>query len=181
MDEIVYLSLAISMHGVGHVTAARLCGMRMGQICRSATGLRLITENAAFPSYSDEARVALGGPLGNLIGNALLYLAALATSHPALWAICRGVLPLSLFLGVWNLLPIEGFDGGRLLRCLLLRHRASLQTADRVLAVSSALCFCLFWMLSMYLLLRTGRAFSLFWFCVQLFWGCQRQEGEGFR
>ena len=176
MEEIAYLLLAIGLHGVGHVISARLRGMRMGRICRSATGLRLITESAAFPSYADEAWVALGGPLGNLLGNALLYLISLAASHPALWTICRGVLPISFFLGIWNLLPIEGFDGGRLLRCLMLRRNTTLRTADRVLAVSSALCFCFFWMLSMYLLLRTGRAFSLFWFCVQLFWGLYAQN-----
>jgi Zn-dependent protease len=181
MGQIAVLLLAIAFHGGGHILTARLCGMRMRRVCRSATGLRLITARAAFPSYAVEALVALGGPLGNLVGNAVLYLAAMLTHCAFLRSLCSSVMPVSLFLAAWNLLPIEGFDGGRILRCLLLQRGASLRASDRVLAFCSAFFFCLFWMLSMYLLLRTGRAFSLFWFCVQLFWGCWRREGEGFR
>jgi len=181
MGEIAVLLLAIAFHGGGHMLAARLCGVRMGRICRSATGLRLITRGALFPTYGAELIIALGGPCGNLLGNALLYAVAWHLDAPIIWELCRGVLPISLFLGVWNLLPIESFDGGRILRCLLLQRGITLRAADRALAFCSVIFFCLFWMLSMYLLLRTGRAFSLFWFCIQLFWGCARREGEGFR
>jgi Zn-dependent protease len=164
----------------------------MRRIVRTATGVRLLCEDGDFPSYDAELWVALGGPLGNLIGNALLVAVFLLTrqhaAHQAIRALCRAVLPLSLFLGIWNLMPIRGFDGGRILCCLLLRGRQgerlsfALRGVERLLSVTSATCFLLLWLLSVYLLLRTGRAFSLFWFCVQLFWSCMRQEerADGF-
>ncbi|MBQ7336892.1 MAG: hypothetical protein IJW40_00385 [Clostridia bacterium] len=177
MREILCALLAISFHGLGHISAALACGVRTRKIRFSATGLRLEMGEGIFPSYNTELIIALGGPLGNLLGNALLLFLSYILRHgeggASLLALCQDTVPLSLFLGIWNLLPIEGFDGGRMLRCLLSKRpcRMSLPTIDRILAASSAGCFLTLWVLAVYLLLRTGRAVSLFVFCVQLFWG----------
>ena len=172
MWEWVAILSAIGLHGAGHSCAACLCGVKLGRIVSSATGLCWRTDCAGFGSYGKEALVALGGPLGNVLGNALLILCYPLFPDPTvpLW---RMLFSTSLFLAIWNLLPIEGFDGGRILRCLILqaKHEAGTEMADRILRVSSTACLILLWMLSTYLLLRTGRAFSLFLFCVQLFWG----------
>lgn len=172
--------LAIAFHGIGHILAARLCGMRARGVRPTATGLRLLLRENDFPSYGCELLVALGGALGNLLGNALLIMVQIVLPHGYLTALCQGTLPLSLFLGIWNMLPIKGFDGGRVLRCLLLRHRGQKamtpDTVDRLLGVTSGACFLGLWVLSVYLLLRTGRALSLFLFCLQLFWGLYRAD-----
>ena len=163
---------AIGLHGAGHRIAAGLCGVKLGRIVSSATGLCWQTDRTGFCSYGKEALVALGGPLGNLLGNALLILCMplFPASDRSAWSM---LFSSSLFLAIWNLLPIEGFDGGRILRCLILQRQreAGTEAADRTLRISSAICFTLLWMLSVYLLLRTGRAFSLFLFCMQLFLG----------
>lgn len=175
MRNYISILLAIAFHGLGHMIAARRCGMRMKAILPTPTGLRLLVRENDFPSYHAELLVALGGPLGNLCGNALLVIAHMLLPHGPLSTLCRDTLPISLFLGIWNLLPIQGFDGGRVLRCLLLRPYAQRtifpDAADRLLRVTSGIFFLGLWVLSVYLLLRTGRALSLFLFCLQLFWG----------
>lgn len=176
MKEIIILLAAIALHGLGHLTAARLCGMRATGIRPTPTGLRLFLSEHDFPTYESELLIALGGPLGNLLGNVPLILVQARLPSDAL----REVVALSLFLGCWNLLPIEGFDGGRALRCLLLRHHGKRtltpDAVDRLLRITSGACFLGLWLLSVYLVLRTGRALSLFLFCLQLFWGLCREQ-----
>ena len=176
MQQLWILMLAIGFHELGHYGMARLQGVRMRRLTFGATGLRMLTDHRAFPSYESELWIALGGPCGNLIGNALFFALARMSGSAHLLILCQELIPLSLFLGIWNLLPIHGFDGGRVLHCLLLRGRCAPACAQRILCMTSAACFVLLWTLSIYLLLRTGRAFSLFWFCVQLFWGCWQKE-----
>ena len=68
---------------------------------------------------------------------------------------------------------IEGFDGGRLLRCLLCltakEADKALLRAERVLSLCSAACLLALWFFSVYLLLRAGTALSLYLFCAELF------------
>jgi Zn-dependent protease len=83
-------------------------------------------------------------------------------------------IPLSLFFGLLNLLPLQGFDGARILLCFLCaRHRAftSLDPfcAQRLVHGISSGMMVLLWLLSMYVLLRCGSALSLYLFCLQLF------------
>ena len=178
MFSLACMLIAILLHGLGHLLAAALCGVSLDRLTLSHTGLRLQTRSDAFPSYKAEACIALGGPLGNLLGNALFVLAALlaANSRAAAFfeALNAQLLPFSLYLAVWNMLPIDGFDGGRLLRCLLcgsthLERARGMLFADRLLSVTSVLCLLILWFFSVYLLLRGGSSLSLYVFCVELF------------
>lgn len=178
MKDLLMIVLAIAFHGAGHCLFARAQGIRLRKMIPTATGLRLICENRVFPSYRAELLVALGGPIGNLVGNALfillLFLVKGTPLAPILQPFGRDLLALSLFLGLWNLLPIAGFDGGCILRCFILDHTkkpCAMAIADHILSVTSAACFLSLWLLSLYLLLRSGRAFFLYLFCLQLFRG----------
>jgi membrane-associated protease RseP (regulator of RpoE activity) len=76
----------------------------------------------------------------------------------------------SVCLGLVNLLPVAGLDGGRLLSCavsLWLGPRAG----DRVLRVTTAAVTGGLWLLSVYGLLRAGQLLTLFGFslCLLLF------------
>lgn len=155
--------LAIAIHGAGHILAAATVGMRFGRLRLTATGLRLLSDQP-YPSYRAEALVALGGPLFNLVSAALVY---------AHLQGCDFVL-LSLYLGLLNLLPLRGFDGGTLLLCFLCDRHAlfpslSPRTAERIISAISALVLMLLWLAAVYLLLRRESALSLYVFCLQLF------------
>ena len=174
--------VAILFHGTGHLVAGILCGTPLTSLRLSATGLRLQTEAGMFPSYEAEALTALGGPVGNLCGNALcILLARLFDPSPFAAFITEmnaTLLPLSLYLALFNLLPITGFDGGRLVYCILCKRKRHLLVrspettpaqADRVLTLTSALCLSLLWFCAVYLLLRGRGAVSLYVFCAELF------------
>ena len=176
MFSFVCIGIAVLFHGLGHLLAAKLCGVPLQRLQITRTGLRLMTRDSAFPSYTAEGWVALGGPLGNLLGNALFLLVAhLARGSAARFflQLCGQLIPVSLSLALWNLLPIEGFDGGRLLRCLLClttkEADKALLRAERVLSLCSAACLLALWFFSVYLLLRAGTALSLYLFCAELF------------
>lgn len=173
--------LAIAAHGAGHILVGRLAGIPMQRVRYTATGLRLISGEGGFPSYSCEAWIALGGPLGNLIGSAVVIF--IHRYCHALPVFCDYFVTLSLYLGALNLLPIKGFDGGRILVCLLCAHHPPVPSllprqADRVLSVTSGLLLILFWLVAVYLLLRRGTALSLHVFCMQLFYAVFVEQSE---
>ena len=75
---------------------------------------------------------------------------------------------VSLLLGALNLLPIEGFDGGRMLSVLVCgRHGPS--AAAISVTIGSVVSVTALWMLSVYLLLRWGSSPSLFIFSASVF------------
>ena len=162
MNGISMLSslVAIVIHGLGHLTAARLCGLSAARLRKTPTGFRLLFPEA-FPSYDAELYCALGGPVANAASALLcrLFLGWFGL-HPAF---CTVFIPLSLYWCLLNLLPLPGFDGARVLHCFLCApHRLfpslSPEAADRLQHGLSCLVWVAFWLLSVYLLLRKGSA-----------------------
>lgn len=169
--SLLALLCGIAIHGLGHMLAARAVGVRMIGVHRTPTGLRLMSD-ASFPSYDAELYCALGGPIANVTAALLGRLVLLPFGAAAEFV--TSFIPFSLFLGLLNLLPLQGFDGARILFCLLCtrhRHLASLDpfTAQRVIRVISCSLLVFLWLLSVYVLLRRGSALSLYVFCLQLF------------
>ena len=173
--------LAVILHELGHIVAARALGVRFRRLALKRTGLCLITSEAGFPSYDDELICALGGPvagaLSALVARGLDYLL------PCLAPFVQEFIPFSLALSLLNLLPLRGFDGARILTCFLSchhRHLPSLSPTDaaRVVSLLSCLVLLLLWLLSIYLLLRTGSALSLYLFCLQLFRSLAMENGD---
>lgn len=154
----------ILVHGLGHSLAAACVGIRFRRVRLTATGFRLMTPQA-YPSYRAEAITALGGPLANILSAVLV---------PHLLPSYTAFVSLSLYLGLLNLLPLRGFDGGTILSCVLCARHPPIPSllpgsAERVISAVSALVLFLLWMVSVYLLLRRGSALSLYAFCLQLF------------
>ena len=165
------LLFAILTHGLGHLIAARMVGVRMPRLTRTPTGFRLIAAGG-FPSYEVELYCALGGPLANMVASLLCR--GVLFFYPLATGLLVPAITVSLYLGLFNLLPISGFDGARILHCLLCcrhRHLSSLSPtkADRLISVISSTLLLLFWLIALYLLLRRGSALSLYLFCLQLF------------
>ena len=144
------LSAAL-LHECGHLLAARLLGVRLKLLELDIPGARLVPMGT-LPSYRAEGLLAAAGPTASLL-LALLTL-------PCSGAFALHLRTATLSLALFNLLPIFGFDGGRVLLCLLVT-RLSEQAARRVLAVTSYLSLLLLFSLSSCLLLRFGENLSL--------------------
>ena len=117
-------------------------------------------------SYGTEFAVAAAGPLVNLLF--WWMLPSFPQNLPALLA--DNLLffkEVSLYLGLFNLLPIGTMDGGRLLR-VALSVLLSPRIAEAVLRCLTLLFLLSFWMAAAYALLRGASGLSAFLFFLSL-------------
>ncbi len=162
---------AIVLHELGHILAARLCGVRLGGLRVNLFGARLGL--CGMISYRHELLVAAAGPLVNLVSAAILLTPVLRDGEAALAAYVAdgGTAAVfavaSLGLAAINLLPVRSLDGGRILRCVIAPHLGE-RIADGVTAAGTALCLGALWCFSVYALLRVGEMLSLFGFSLCL-------------
>ena len=152
---------AALIHELGHVLAAKLLGIDLAQMRLDVLGARLVTKGRLC-SYPALIALCFAGPFFNFFCFGL-SLPFLGYSD---WILEFGMSSLSL--GMLNLIPIEGFDGGRILHGAL-SIKLPLQTAERICTVLSFLCLLCMWLLSVWLLLRTGSSLTLFVFSCCLF------------
>jgi len=129
------LFAAVLLHEAGHVVAARLRGIPVQDVVLMPFGGVAHLDEAELAEPAVESRVALGGPLANLVLGAALLAGAWileATAGPtaggpgpggeAAVAWLRQWAGDHLGLGVFNLLPVFPLDGGRLVRAALARR-----------------------------------------------------------
>ncbi len=151
--------LAALVHEAGHLLAARLLRLRPSGVSADTLGVRLLFGSHML-SYRSELLLAAGGPLFNLLS---LPVSLLFQNGKASFFFAASCALLLL-----NLLPIAGFDGGRILSCLL-ACIFNQKTADRVLALTSFLSLFALWSASVYLILHEGSDLSLFFFSTAVF------------
>ena len=161
-----YLSLAAllaaALHELGHIIAARICDIPLGELKLGIFGAAL-TPKTMLCSYKKEIALCLAGPLVNII-SALTFFPLLNEGD----VFGSLFISASLFLGILNLLPIYEFDGGRILFCII-SSRHSVRTATTVVKTTSLILIFSLWSLSVYLLLRLSSSVSLFIFSLSLF------------
>lgn len=153
--------LAAGLHELGHIAAAKLLKINLLQLKLDVLGARLVT-SGRLCSYPALVLLCLCGPLVNFICFGLT-LPAIETG-----SFVREFCLSSLSLGMLNLIPIEGFDGGRILHgffCLLF----PLDKADQACKFISFSCLFCMWGFSVWLLLRIGSSLTLFVFSCSLF------------
>ena len=161
-----YISLAAfaaaTLHELGHIIAARICDVPLKEMKLGIFGAA-ITPDSNLCSYKKEIFLALSGPLINMISVLLCWRSVdSANSFVSMFVVS------SLFLGTLNLLPIDDFDGGRILKCCLLLKLPP----DKVTKICDGISFLLIfflWIFSVYLLLRLSASLSLFTFSISLF------------
>lgn len=101
---------ACAIHELAHVAALYAAGGRVGAFRLTAAGAELTGERGKGLSYGGELLSVLAGPGANL------FLAVVSARGGEEWYPFAG---LNLCLGVFNLLPMPGLDGGRAVRLLL--------------------------------------------------------------
>ncbi len=154
------LFFSVVIHESGHIIFAKLRKISLCEFKLGIFGAALTPRDSLF-SYGDEIIMCIGGPLFNFLSAGM---AAALFSLPA----SNVFIMSSLALGTLNLLPIIGFDGGRIFAALfnmLLPCRVSM-TIMKIL--SFAILFSL-WCFSLYLLLRTASSLTMFIFSISLF------------
>ena len=152
--------LAAVLHEVGHLVAARFLKIPIRAMRFDLLGARIDVKGRIL-SYGEEWLLCISGPLASLVAS---LVGSLFWSHTGL-AVAFSC--ASLILGLLNLLPIQTFDGGRMLECALL----SFTTPQRVTSILRGCTFLFLWLLwafSAYLMIKIADGISLFFFTVTL-------------
>lgn len=157
---------AAVLHEVGHMLAAVILGIPMRSLDVGMFGASLKVRGTLI-SYPKEFLLCAAGPAMNFISAVAVII---LSEHRGYYSETgEWFASVSLMLGVLNLIPAEGFDGGRMLSVAitsLFGPRAS----ARILSFSTFMSIMALWMLSVYLLIRYGTSLSLFVFTVSLFY-----------
>ena len=185
-DDIVAVSVylfAALLHEIGHLLAARIMKIRVSGIKFDFSGARICTSGNL--SYKEELFLSGAGPLANIFAFTLVIKAAKIREIPAKSLLegaeslfSRGEATLCGVLGFFalssllqaasNLMPISGFDGGRMLYCicaLIFGDRA----AEVVLSITSAIFAFILWTAALYLLLRISAGLGIYIFALGIF------------
>ena len=152
--------LAAALHEVGHLIAARFLKIPIRAMRLDLLGARIDVKGRIL-SYGEEWLLCMAGPLSSL---AFSLVGSLFWSHSKL-AVAFSC--ASLLLGLLNLLPIQTFDGGRMLECALL----SFTTPQKVGSILRGCTFIFLWLLwafSAYLMIKIADGISLFFFTLNL-------------
>ncbi len=152
--------LAAALHEIGHLVAARLMKIPIAAMRFDLLGARIDVKGRIL-SYGEEWLLCVSGPLSSL---AFSLIGSFFWSHTKL-AIAFSC--ASLLLGLLNLLPIQTFDGGRMLECALLSFTTP-QKAGSILRGCTFLFLWLLWAFSAYLMLKIADGISLFFFTLTL-------------
>lgn len=157
---ILSMICAVALHESGHLLYARLRRIPILSFELSMLGAQIKIDPSRL-SYTDELLLAAAGPLAGLLGSAVC---------PSLFS-GADLLPfsvISLCLSLFNLIPIETLDGGRILKCAI-SVLFSPDAADRALRISSFITLFVLWLFSVYLMLKSIDGVSVFAFSAILF------------
>ena len=157
--EPVLTLAAILIHELGHIFASLLCKCNLKKFSFQFGGL-LLSGSGGYTSYFTEAAVAFFGPFFNLVSACAFWSAELA---PLVF-----FRQVSLALAILNLLPINEFDGGRILQCAF-NSFLPLEYSEKLCGIFSFLALFFLWNISVYLVLKTGRNLSAFIFSIMIF------------
>ena len=165
--------LAAALHEIGHLVAARVMHIPIGAMRFDLLGARIDVKGRIL-SYGEEWLLCMSGPLSSLVFS---LIGSFFWSHTKL-AIAFSC--ASLLLGLLNLLPIQTFDGGRMLECALLSFTTP-QKTESILRGCTFLFLWLLWAFSAYLMIKIADGISLFFFTLTLFarffeWRTRKKE-----
>ncbi len=152
--------LAAALHEVGHLLAAKWMHIPIRAMRFDLLGARIDIKGRIL-SYGEEWLLCMSGPLASLVFS---LLGSLFWSHGKLAVVFSCA---SLLLGLLNLLPIQTFDGGRMLECALLSFTTP-QKAGNIMRGCTFLFLWLLWAFSAYLMLKIADGISLFFFTLTL-------------
>ena len=152
--------LAAALHEGGHLLAAKWMHIPIRAMRFDLLGARIDVKGRIL-SYGEEWLLCMSGPLASLVFS---LAGALFWSHGKLAVVFSCA---SLLLGLLNLLPIQTFDGGRMLECALLSFTTP-QKAGKILRGCTFLFLWLLWAFSAYLIIKIADGISLFFFTITL-------------
>ena len=117
---------------IGHLIAMVACRLNPDEILFYGAGIRIKAYDEYKLAYSEGIFILSFGSITNLLVFAILYYTS-DSGRIGIFAV------IHLLIGLFNLLPITIFDGGRILELALMRTM-SVATAELISRIVSAIC-----------------------------------------
>lgn len=144
--------LAAFFHETGHFIAMYFCKGRVKEISLSVFDFKIIDKNINTRTKFDDIIITMMGCVSNFI-IAILCLCVKNNDLTYNFMICN------LLIGIFNILPISSFDGGRILTLLLDKYEKSI--ADRILFIISLITVLPLFVFGIIIIIRTKCNYSL--------------------
>lgn len=161
--SLLYLFLALIMHEFSHYFVARRRGYILRRFTLSPFGATLSYDSGL--TGADELAVTVAGPLSNLLLCPLIV--ASWWIFPSSYPFTLPLFKANFFLGLYNVLPIFPFDGGRIILSLVKNKKK----AYAVLRIVGVVLSCFLFSLGVYLFLFY-KVFTVLVAAVCIFWNC---------
>lgn len=155
-ENILYAVLFSLFHETGHILAMTALGNAPQSVSLELTGINIKRTAQTNVSLTKEVIIALSGPFFNFI---LFLIFVLIYSQDGN-AKAINAASVNLILMIFNLMPIKGLDGGKVLY-FTVSHFFSYKTAKIILALSSVFFILLMFSYGVYVLYVTRYNFTM--------------------
>ena len=141
----VYVFAAAIVHEFGHLTAMKICGVKLRGLSLHAGGA-VIDSDRMNVSYPAETVICLSGAAANLAAAAVSALAGAPETFTF----------ANIALAAFNLLPIRSLDGFNAMRAVFYMRTDDFNAAERALDAVSYVFLVLFWLASCFIQFKAG-------------------------
>lgn len=181
----VYLFCA-AIHELGHLLAAKILNVKISEMAFDIAGAKIIPAGQ-ISSYKHEFLLCAAGPLASLCLSLFASIVCYRNFDinilfeeeiSGIPQIFSAIILFSLIQAVVNLIPIDGFDGGRMLKSIAVYH-FGVSTGLKISYVLTFIFSLILWMTSVYFLIKIGQGLSLFSFSICMFLKLFENENSG--
>ncbi len=130
--------LAVVLHEAGHLAVMRILKCQPKSVRLSAAGI-LICGNV-YCTSDENILISLAGPFSNFIFCCLFY--CFYTISDSVLLLYFAVVQFAV--GILNLMPVKGLDGGTVLYCLLSRFNVNAEFITRLISIVFACAMVVF-------------------------------------
>ena len=152
----IYGFFAAIIHECGHILAMLIKNCKPREIIFRAFDINIIDKSRIKRNYNDDLFILIAGPLFNIIFSLVLFFVYKIYGFNSL------IKPifLNIFIGIFNILPIESLDGGQIFFNLLCR-KLSIKTSENFIILASFMILMPIAVLGFYILIKSRYNFSL--------------------
>lgn len=134
-NEYIYISLASAiLHEIGHLVSLFYFNADILEFNISAFGANIKRGFLNKTNYFEDFLISFSGPLFNLLAWGLFHLIYLVKPNELLLEIAI----INFVLALFNLLPFNNFDGGKILK-IILKIKFNDLLADKILKIISVI------------------------------------------
>ncbi len=152
------LLLAILIHESGHLLCALFLDWQRPDIRFSPAGI--VLQYQGMHLWWQEVLVCMAGPAANLLTGGICFLCMGGRITAESIFLCKTLLFYSIGLAVVNLLPVQGMDGGGILRGVCSRLVFP-DRAYQICRAGSILSVLFLWIINLYVQMKIGFNLSL--------------------